>query len=328
MPGILSHYLCAAAAHESLSGEIYAAINEYRKVYNIGTQGPDVFFYYFPYIFRKKDNIGSVMHRKNTGKLIENLIFKADSLKGEERLKAFVYIAGYLTHYSLDANAHPYIYYKTGTASRKRKKIIIHSVCHRRFETAIDSSLLKPLKDVKPSQQLLYKLIKVERADVRLIGSLLSYGVLKTYRVKLGEREAERAIKYMWRANMLLQSRLAMGKRLISAIEEGIIGNKLSSAVFYDEMKSRKTDYLNLNKESWFLPWNHKEEKKESFTELFFKSAEESAKLIALLFGFMNRENSREELMAAVGSRSLLSGLDDGSNPEFYCFEENSIKAL
>ncbi len=43
------------------------------------------------------------------------MIEEANCFESEtEREIAFSYIAGYLTHYVLDVNTHPYIYYKSG----------------------------------------------------------------------------------------------------------------------------------------------------------------------------------------------------------------------
>ena len=78
-----------------------------RDIFYFGLLGPDPFLFYHFYVppFRNRVNrYSSVMHRMRTGDYLTELAQRA---KTSDRV--FSYLAGFLCHYALDANTHPYI---------------------------------------------------------------------------------------------------------------------------------------------------------------------------------------------------------------------------
>ncbi|TCS84194.1 zinc dependent phospholipase C family protein [Tepidibacillus fermentans] len=80
-----------------------------QKEFQLGTQGPDHFFYYYLWPWKKKDRsvieIGTQIHKEHCGKFLLHTI---DYLKENPNpiLKAYVY--GFISHHILDRN--PYIF--------------------------------------------------------------------------------------------------------------------------------------------------------------------------------------------------------------------------
>ena len=75
-------------------------------VFAFGLLGPDPFLFYRFFVppFRHAVNkYSSVMHRERTGEFLWELVRRC---RNEEM---FSYLAGFLCHYALDANTHPYI---------------------------------------------------------------------------------------------------------------------------------------------------------------------------------------------------------------------------
>ena len=101
MPDIIVHTSFGAQVLERL------AIDVDRDIYDFGLVGPDPFLFYRFYSapFRHRANrYSSTMHRERTGDFLIELIKRG---KGDREV--FSYAAGFLCHYALDSNTHPYI---------------------------------------------------------------------------------------------------------------------------------------------------------------------------------------------------------------------------
>lgn len=78
-----------------------------RNIYNLGLLGPDPYLFYRFYVppFRHRVNrYSSVMHRERTGDYLTEL-----AKRTKDNREVFSYLAGFLCHYALDSNTHPYI---------------------------------------------------------------------------------------------------------------------------------------------------------------------------------------------------------------------------
>ena len=67
MPGFTTHYLLGVKAYNDLpNNQLRRIISKYRWLYQLGLQGPDMFFYNIP-ILRHRDyrNVGSYMHENH-----------------------------------------------------------------------------------------------------------------------------------------------------------------------------------------------------------------------------------------------------------------------
>ena len=99
MPGFTTHYILGMKAYNNMpSGQLKFVIAKYRWLYQLGLQGPDMFFYNLP-ILRHRDyrNVGSYMHEHHVNQFfrccLEN-IAKIESKQQRER--ALAYFCGYL----------------------------------------------------------------------------------------------------------------------------------------------------------------------------------------------------------------------------------------
>ena len=95
--------------HDAFGAEVLerTGLKVKKEIYAFGLLGPDPFLFYHFYLppFRHNTNrYSSVMHREHTGDFLMELLKRA---KGNDEM--FSYLAGFLCHYALDANTHPYI---------------------------------------------------------------------------------------------------------------------------------------------------------------------------------------------------------------------------
>lgn len=322
MPGLISHYICGQAVIDKLDEKSKRYIQAYRQIFNVGTQGPDIFFYYYPMLIRKKiKGTGSVMHKNNVGHYISQMIDIMEKLEGKENEKVTSYLCGYLTHYCFDCNAHPYIYYKTGFKKENENiKALKYSVYHRKFETAIDVILLKLLSSEKPSDKKLWKIIKVNRNDVLAVSELISNALLNTYDVKVSKRQVYRAMYHMSMITRVLQSKHGRKKRFIEFLEDRTIKERLYSSIIHLQEINDGMDYLNLSKSDWYMPWNNSKKINLTFMDLFLNAVDEGKEMIDYLFKFKNKIISRDDLLKKIGNKSLLTGIDSSKKIIFkYC---------
>ncbi|MGI6160789.1 MAG: zinc dependent phospholipase C family protein [Christensenellales bacterium] len=248
MAGIYAHYICAQAAAEA------AMMPELKDsgAYALGSQGPDIMYYYNIIPFRKPGGMhgmGVKVHDENTGAFLRSM---ANCVNGLEKdyLKAYFY--GFLTHYFLDAATHRYV--KCRTASSRH---------HVLLETYVDSQLLASTTGIKRC----WKFLKLEDSKIKDISKMLTRVLLEAHGAALDKKVFETSIKTMPVAQKALHDPL--GIKLAMAKTFDFFAGRGTVARFIIPSKV-KADYMNLSKEKWQLPDG---ESNDSFVELIDKSA-------------------------------------------------------
>lgn len=103
MPSNIAHYRFGKLAFSSLPSEARSCIQRFRRLYDMGQQGPDFFFYCNPLWETSSVKLGHSYHQQ-TG---QEYFTKAANLAATEAAKAYLY--GVLGHYCLDSHCHPYV---------------------------------------------------------------------------------------------------------------------------------------------------------------------------------------------------------------------------
>lgn len=145
MPAFATHYFYAKDIYDGLDEETKARIKLYRRFYDLGAQGPDIFFYYKPY---KKNNIseyGVSLHKKQAKRFIEEAIPRIKEYDDEA---ALMYLLGYVSHFTLDTSFHPFIN-KEYTSFNE----------HMLFETELDRFIISDRSKIAPHKFRRYFLI-------------------------------------------------------------------------------------------------------------------------------------------------------------------------
>ena len=310
MPGFITHYISGQAALKTVNPEAQKVILSYQQFYNIGTQGPDIFFYYIPGLLKRHlRDIGIQMHKHHFGDFIASMIdiMLIEQLPEYTRNLLFAYISGFLTHYALDATAHPYVYSKTGIRQKGDKaKAIKYSVNHRKFETAIDVLMLDLMSSKKPSDYKLWELIRVDHDPAQLVARAMSASIRETYDRNVSPKDVYKAMTYMVSVTRVLQSRKGRRKRFMELIENLVLGENVVSSIVHMQNVTDGVDYMNVGHSPWHIPGM--EEKSESFVELYNVAIQESFLMIDTLWRCLNGEVPREKLALVLGDRSLSTG--------------------
>lgn len=104
MPAHYAHYRFGKQALALVSPDVRQCIQRFRRMYDLGLNGPDFFFYYYPFLKTETRQLGKVFHRQSGQEFFSNACKAATS----EAARAYLY--GLLGHYCLDALCHPYIH--------------------------------------------------------------------------------------------------------------------------------------------------------------------------------------------------------------------------
>ena len=103
MPASYAHQRFGKQLLEQMPSEIRQCIQRFRRMYDMGLQGPDIFFYYLPFLDTAPGKLGKQYHRMTGKDFFAQVCPKADS----EAARAYLY--GLLAHYCLDSACHPFV---------------------------------------------------------------------------------------------------------------------------------------------------------------------------------------------------------------------------
>ena len=314
MPGFTTHYILGLKAYGGLenSGLKYI-ISKYRWLYQLGLQGPDMFFYNIP-ILRHRDyrNVGSYMHESHVNDFFANALCEIQGMESKQKQQqAISYIAGFLCHYVGDYICHPYIYARIG-----------HEL-HAALENDIDTILLKKYKKKKTSEFNQAATLALNGFEIQFVSDFLARVINKTYypityknNFRVTPAMVHRSVLAMRFGVRTLADPTGRKKDRINAIESLFLKKPIvSQKILSDEVPDAK-GALNLDHELWINPWNKSVHSNESFPELFDKCIDRCEEIFKILNTEIVPERMEEtdfhRLLENIGNYSYHSGLDVG----------------
>ena len=313
MPGFLTHYI----GGQSVLGLACPHVREYirpaAKVYNLGTQGPDIFFYHLTGLITSRvRGVGSQMHDSNLGLFFLHM---ADYIKNSQspagRQIVFAYTAGLLAHYGVDVHTHPYVYARTHNPPGSRIK---ESARHRHFETSIDVLMLRRMYGKRPGDLQQWRFISPKKVQLRVAAAAMSEGIREIYGRDIGPVDVYHAMAQMGQLTKRLQSKTGRRKRWLQRAEGLVVKAHIISALVHMQEVTDGVDYLNLEKTPWSAPWAVGEARMESFIELFDTAVADAARMTQALYEYINGRLPKHELAGIIMNRSLKTGADGMDN--------------
>lgn len=148
MPSNYAHYRFGAEMLATLPGDIRRSVQRFRRLYDVGLHGPDIFFYYDPVIKTRVGKLGSRYHAQS-GREFFSHVCRQWRLEPTEAGLSYLY--GVLCHYSLDSHCHPTVEQISG----------IGAATHFELETEFDRYLLELDGKIPPHTQDLSRHIRL-----------------------------------------------------------------------------------------------------------------------------------------------------------------------
>lgn len=322
MPGFTTHYILGMKAYNDLpANQLKRIISKYRWLYQLGLQGPDMFFYNIP-ILRHRDyrNVGSYMHESHISEFFANYMEEMARIPSkQQREQALSYFCGYLNHYIGDSICHPFVYrriqYDTGNPSSQ------HHGLHAALENDIDALLLLKYKKKKPSQFNQAATICLNGMEMQFVSRIMSTCINKTYypityknNFQVTPAMVHRSIMAMRFGCRTLSDPSGIKRNSIEFVESMFMRNPMASRKLVTDTVKNPRQCLNLDHETWCNPWDMRLASDQSFPELFRQCLSKCNTVYYLINQIITSGIPPEEvdfgpLLSELGSYSYHSGL-------------------
>ena len=316
MPGFRSHYFFGDECVKKM-GEVPLCIQHHRNVYNLGQQGPDIFFYCpQAHLFYPK-NVGFLMHSDRVGSFFENLLETREFFTREEHREiADAYILGFMGHYSLDTVAHPYIHDRA-EKMKYRHEFSKSFGIHVLLETDIDNDNVRHFVGCEPIKFNHYDTIKVTKEELEVVSLLLEGSIEKTYpENKMKHRHVKKAITFSRKLFRMMLDPKGRKKAFVLWVDNTFFKHVFLSAVISNDDKQTYEDPCNLSHKEYKNPWKSELKITSDFYELMEEAKKNYLRRTEL---FLN--NQIQDLLLDLGDLSYDSGLP---LPLIYPDEDNA----
>ncbi|ACL70992.1 zinc dependent phospholipase C family protein [Halothermothrix orenii] len=277
MPDFWTHILAGERVIDKLEDKKFQEIiKDNIKVFNLGCQGPDFFFYhqFWPWIKNKKGPAtGADLHLK---KVDQFLITGVDYLKDLSCKADFPllgsYLAGLITHLSLDKWLHPLINSRTS-----------NSLEHKWFEIQLDTYLMARLKGQRADRLYSREAIEVGPNLPGEIEAFYHYILKKVYGYRMADEDLAGFINGAYR-DMKRVQRIFYSPRYLKKMLLKVLNWLLPLDItIYSYPEKVQSGFL------------ENEEKEEVMTG-FEKGVDEAAEFIDVVCQYINGRLNQEEV--------------------------------
>lgn len=190
MPSTYAHYRFGQEVLRALPEELQGIAKKHLSLYHIGLHGPDILFYYKPFVPHPVNQFGYRMHKENASSFFRKGLTALQDMSDPEA--GIAYMLGFICHFALDSECHGYIEYK-----------INHSnMAHTEIESDFDRKLLRD-GGYEPERTCITTHIRPQKADEKIIASFFP---------GLQEKQIQKALSSMIFYNKLLLAP-SQGKR-------------------------------------------------------------------------------------------------------------------
>lgn len=325
MPGFITHYLFGDRVLQLMKDPFTKNILlGRRQVFNLGTQGPDIFFYHGAWPWSKGkgvDKIGNRLHHEQTGAFYSACLEYVTGCPEKEKTLLTAYICGHLCHYSLDCHAHPYIYYRSGFGRKGEASASKYDSYHHRFETAVDVLMLQHVQQLKPGELNTSSLVKVEQEEGNALGRMYAVVLKKVYGMDISPETIYKTISDMVSIRAALRDKSGMKKKGVQWIENLLGRYPILSGMIHPSTVNDGLDYLNRKHAPWYLPWDNTVKSTASFFELSAAAATEATPLCEGICMGLSGKATMDTTLQRIGNRSYSTGVDCTLDTEFKYFD-------
>ena len=107
MPAFYAHKRFGAQVAKILPADLSTIVTKHYTAYDIGLQGPDIYFYYRPCYINRIIKTGIGLHHAPARDFFENAL---RVMKKTPRDSAqYAYLMGFIAHFTLDSECHGYV---------------------------------------------------------------------------------------------------------------------------------------------------------------------------------------------------------------------------
>lgn len=295
MPSSMTHTYFSQDVLEKTNENIKNKINKSLELYKLFAQGSDPFMFNNFFIganAKKYMKIQETMHCTKTKDFFVNTIKYIHENKLVNNSECMSFLYGYICHYVLDSFTHPYLYYYSGVFNKKNKKTRKYNCVHQEIEYLIDSYMIRRKENINPIHYKVYQnIFKIQKFSKEL-ENLITNSIEGTYKYKNIINIYHNSIKDMKLFFLLVNNDPYGIKYNIYSFIDKLTGDnhvRLKILSYYNFMKSNR-NYLNLENDTWTLPWDKEITSTASFNDLYESAIKEAKILIEKIEKYINEE--------------------------------------
>ncbi|WP_232505389.1 zinc dependent phospholipase C family protein [Erysipelothrix larvae] len=274
MPNVVTHGLMALDVYNQLPpSTIKTAIKAHPKAYLLGSNGPDILFYYnvFPWqdqtLNKKVADYGNHVHSYKVDAFYNEAVSFINRLPdGKRKTILTAYLAGHLMHWSLDSTAHPFVFYRSGEIAGDTR------FWHYRYESMLDSLMVLYVKRRKMTSLHATRFVDVSDDERRIIASFYSVMLERVFDIREDSEVIDSAIESMKKILVYLYDPRNIKLPLIKEYEKRFGEPWAFSSHLVSSDIDAKYDVLNLKHETWCNPTNAEDISTQSFVDLYNES--------------------------------------------------------
>lgn len=148
MPSIYAHYRMGVALLPTFPADVRRTIQRFRRLFDVGLHGPDIFLYYNPVLPTATGALEQKYHAQ-TGREFFQRVCRVARLEKSEAAQAYIY--GVLCHYALDSVCNPFVNELAARENADRGRIETE---FDRFLLELDGKLPPESQDLSPHLRL------------------------------------------------------------------------------------------------------------------------------------------------------------------------------
>lgn len=295
--------------HTQLIEDLYKKHPEYQHldVAKIGAQGPDPFYYVLKSAYQKGAmHLADLMHDE---KINDLLIAMADYVKAHFSEELLAYYQGFLSHFVMDVNIHPYIYYYTGVFIKDQPETYQYRGYHLKFERSVDIAYIRHRyqKDIHQFHKR-SRILPIKETP-QMIMDMHQDVASNVYHIDRADLYFANGYQSMRKLlKILIIDRLGIKRFLLGIVD---FFHRTSPIRFQDypyHKKDKRYDYLNLNHTTWHDPISNAPHEK-SILEIYQNAFDEADRIIQKTSMYIKGEETID-LKSLFKNRSFNSGYD------------------
>ena len=301
MAGTITHGYFILDVYNKLDSDDKKLLESYKNNLRTYAQGHDIFDFY-----NKKE--AEYFHLNKSKDFFINMInyIKENNLKDDGEIISFLY--GYISHYVLDKNIHPFVVYKCGKYYKEIKETKKYRGKHSDMETTLDSKMIMLKEGIKPGKYKSQKLLEPNVLSKKLC-DLIDYTFLKTYNTNNASLKYKKGIKRMhFLYKILRNDKFNFKKRVWNAMDKITpTGFYKFSPISFGYIKD-KDYYFNYDKKEWNHPLDKNEKYNYSIDDIYNNALKECLNIIKNTKKYLN--NNKIDLDKLYDNSSFLTGKD------------------
>lgn len=319
MAGSITHTYFSEELYEKLDKNTKSIIENSKESFRTFNQGFDILFF----AGKKYKKIADEFHENKTQDFFINLVnyIRKHNLKGNPEIMSFLY--GFICHYSLDTNIHPYVIYKAGFFDKKTNKPQKYKGTHSQMESYIDAYLINKNENIDPKTldvgKFCFKYTKMSETLIEMINDV----IYETYNYKNIGNKYQKGLKRMkFLYSLLRYDKRGKKKKFYMFLDKHFPSKKMKyEPISFDYKLNKNHYYLNIDHRKWCHPSNKRETYTTSFDDIYNNALKTSIKLINVTNEVIYYNKTSLYLKKFFTNLSLLSGKECNDKKDFKYFE-------